>query len=146
MREISPAVNATADEFLATLPPSARQIVAEIRRQKQAGERPKPSSSLVDRSGLQTKAHRHRLLDAVAALVDENLADRSEMCPQFADLLHHALTHLSFPSRAVLGWAIYFAPDGQEIFRWRHAWMRIGDEVIDGNVDCLPENPMVPNM
>ncbi len=144
MREISPAVNASADEFLNLLAPEARRIVVEIRRQKHASERSTPSPTLADRSALLTKAHRERLLDAVAALVDENLGGRSEMCYQFADLLHRALTYLKYPSKAVVGWAMYFSPDGQEIFRWRHAWVRIGEEVIDGNVDSLSENPKVP--
>src|SRR5579884_1611258 len=144
MREISPAVNASPDEFLKMLPSHARALVMEIRRQKNAGNRLRPSSTLLDHSMLLTKAHRIRLLDAVAALVDENLAGRSEMCLQFADLLYRALVLLDFPARPALGWAIYFAPDGQEIFRWKHAWVRIGDEVIDGNVDCLDENPIVP--
>jgi hypothetical protein len=39
---------------------------------------------------------------------------------------------------------IYYGADGEEIFRWQHAWVRIGNEVIDGNVDCLAENPLVP--
>lgn len=144
MREISPAINVSADEFLETLPPHAKFLVTEIRRHKQAGERASPSSTLLDRSSLLTNAHRGRLLDAVAALVDENLAGRSEMCLEFADLLHRALVHLKFPARPAHGWAIYFGPDGREIFRWQHAWVRIGKEVIDGNVDCLSENPMVP--
>jgi hypothetical protein len=144
MREISPAINVSAVEFLGTLPSQIRLLVTEIRLQKQAGKRPTPSSTLLDRSTLLTKAHREKLLDAVAALVDENLTGRSEMCLQFADLLHRALLHLKFPARPALGWAIYFGPDGQEIFRWQHAWVRIANEAIDGNVDCLSENPFVP--
>jgi hypothetical protein len=66
------------------------------------------------------------------------------MCLQFADLLNRALTHLQFPSRPVVGTAIYYGPEDEEIWRWRHAWVRIDDEVIDGNVDCLAENPVVP--
>jgi hypothetical protein len=144
MREISPAVNATVEEYLRLLPSESRAMVEEIRRQKCAGVRSRPSTTLIDRSTVLTKEHRPRLLDAVAALVDENYAGRSEMCLQFADLLHRALTHLQFPSRPVVGWAMYFSPDDQELFRWKHAWVRIGEEVIDGNVDCLSENPMVP--
>jgi hypothetical protein len=34
---------------------------------------------------------------------------------------------------------------GREIFRWEHVWVRVGAEVIDGNVDSLFENPMVPS-
>jgi len=144
MREISPAVNATVEEFLKLLPSASRAIVEEVRRQKHAGIRPRPSTTLIDRSAVLTREHRTRLLDAVAALVDENYAGRSEMCLQFADLLNRAFTHLNFPSRPVVGWAMYFSPANEELFRWRHAWVRIGEEVIDGNVDCLSENPVVP--
>ena len=37
---------------------------------------------------------RIRLLDKIAALVDETSAGRSEMCQQFAELLHRGLTHM----------------------------------------------------
>ncbi|MFZ2280747.1 MAG: hypothetical protein WAW39_23310, partial [Prosthecobacter sp.] len=43
----------------------------------------------------------------------------------------------------VLGNAMYFN-GGREVFRWEHAWVRIGSEVVDGNVDILYENPVVP--
>jgi hypothetical protein len=144
MREISPATNASAEEFLETLPPKIQQLIAEIRRQKQAGKRPLPSSVLDDRSAIMTKSHRSQLLDAVAALVDESLGGRSDMCLQFTDLLNRALNHLHFPARPVVGTAMYYDAQGREIFRWRHAWLRIGDEVVDGNVDRLSENPLVP--
>ncbi len=144
MREISPRVNVSVEDYLKRLSPQDIVMVEEIRRQKQAGLRPRPSTTLVDRSSLLTNEHRRSLLDAAAVLVDENYCGRSEMCFQFADLLHRALTHLNFPSRAAVGWAIYFSPEGQEIYRWRHAWVRVGDEVIDGNVDCLSENRLIP--
>ena len=64
--------------------------------------------------------------------------------PQIADLLARALTRLKLPARPVLGTAIYYDSAGSEIFRWDHTWVRIGEEVIDGNVDSLPDNPMVP--
>jgi hypothetical protein len=99
---------------------------------------------LIDNSAIMTKTSRSKLLDAVAAMVDENYVGRAEMCLQFAVLLHNALSHLKFPSRPILGWAIYYDPKGEEIFGWRHAWVRVGCEVIDGNVDCLVENPLVP--
>ena len=99
---------------------------------------------LLGRSAFLTKAHRGKLLDAVAGFVDENLFGRSEMCLQFTDLLSRALVELKLPARPALSWAMYFAADGQELFRWKHAWVRIGSEAIDGNVDCLSENPVVP--
>ncbi|MGD0222731.1 MAG: hypothetical protein ABSF71_10360 [Terriglobia bacterium] len=107
-------------------------MVEDIRRQKREGVRPRPSTTLIDRSSLLTNEHRRSLLDAVAALVDENLTGRSDMCQQFADLLHRGLTYLNYTSRP------------QEIHRWKHAWVRVGEEVIDGNVDCLFENPRIP--
>lgn len=144
MREISPAEKLSADEFLKHAPAQAQQIVAEIRRQKLKQIRPLPSSKLIDRSILMDNNQRKRILDTVANLVDENLFGRSEMCMQFADLLQKALTYLNYPARAVLGTAIYYH-DGNEIYRWKHAWVRIGNEVVDGNVDSLIENPMVPS-
>ena len=143
MREISPAENMSADDFLRLAPVQVQERALRIRAQKEDGARPRPSASLKDLSTLLTRELRARLLDAVATLVDENLFGRSEMCIQFADLLHRALVHLHLPARAVIGWAIYYS-GGQEIFRWQHGWERVGGEVIDGNVDSLFENPMVP--
>jgi len=146
MREICPAENMSADEFLDLASEEAKTVVSEIRRQKQNGTRPRPSTKLIDRSLLLAKPQRERLLDAVAELVDENLFGRSEMCLQFADLLQRALAHLGLSSRSVVGWAIYYSKEGKEVFRWKHAWVRIGKEVIDGNVDSLPENLLVPKI
>lgn len=143
MREISPAQNLSANEFMESCP-WLRKMVEEIRCQKKSNSRPLPSAMLVDRSELLTPKHRRILLDAVAAFVDENLTGRSDMCLQFADLLQRALLHLKFPARAAVGMAMYFSPAGEEIHRWHHAWVRVGKEVIDGNVDSLFENPLVP--
>ena len=144
MREISPSVKVSVEEFIKRLPPEAKAIVEEIRRQKQACTRPLPSTSLIDCSSLLTWEHRRRLIDAVAALTDENYAGRSEMCKQFGNLLHRALNYLGLLARPVVGWAIYYGPSREEIFRWQHVWVRVGEEVIDGNVDSLSENPLVP--
>ncbi len=134
----------SADDFLRQAPAQSRSIASEIRRQKQNGTRPRPSTRLVDYSSQLTKPQRAGLLDAVAKLVDENLFGRSEMCIQFADLFQRALAHLSFSSRSAVGWAIYYSEEGQVLFRWKHAWVRVGREAIDGNVDSLFENPVVP--
>lgn len=144
MREISPVENLSADNFLKLAGPEAEKVASAIRSEKRTGTRPHPSSTLIDRSRLLTPSERHRLLDKVAGLVDENLFGRSEMCIQFADLLQRALAHLDLPARSVVGQATYYS-DGDEVFRWEHAWVRIGGEVIDGNVDSLFENPMVPS-
>jgi hypothetical protein len=144
MREISPADNMSADEFLRLAPPEVQVCARDIRAEKGAGSRPRPSARLVDRSALLTAELRSRVVDAVAVLVDENLFGRSEMCLQFAALLQRALAHLGLSARGVVGNATYYS-GGREIFRWEHAWVRVGAEVIDGNVDSLFENPMVPS-
>jgi hypothetical protein len=144
MREISPRTDISVDDYVGMLPAELRRGVEEIRRQKREGTRARPSGTLIDRSGIMTKPMRDKLLDAVAMLVDENYAGRAEMCLQFAGLLDRALSHLKFLSRPVVGTAIYFGAKGEEIWRWGHAWVRVGNEVIDGNVDCLAENPLVP--
>jgi hypothetical protein len=145
LREISPAVNLSADQFLMGLPPVLQKIVLQIRQEKAAGTRSRPSTCLVDRSSLLTAAQRAAILDKIASLVDENLCGRAEMCMQFAALHSRALTYLKLSARPVCGEAIYYDDIGKELFRWSHAWVRIGQEVIDGNVDSLSENPMVPD-
>src|SRR5215469_11570484 len=144
MREISPAHGISVDEYMSLMPPTLRKMVDEVRSQKARCLRRRPSVRLIDRSSLMMERHRHNLLDQVASLVDENYVGRSEMCLQFADLLNRALAYLQFPSRPVVGMAIYYAPNGEEIFRWTHAWVRVRNEAIDGNVDSLGENPCVP--
>lgn len=144
MREISPALNLSVDDYFANIRSSkARQFIVSIREQKLAGTCPLPSTTVVDCSAILTKSIRANLLDRIAILVDENIFGRHEICEQFADLLHRSLTLLGIPARAVLGTAIYFSND-REVFCWDHAWIRVGDEVIDGNVDTLFENHLAP--
>ena len=144
MREISPSVNLSCEEFYKTLLPQSQAIVDRIRSGKNTGNRPKPSTCLIDKSSLLTEKFRRGLLDAVAGLVDENLSGRSDMCEQFAILVSQALEHMGLSSRVAVGTAIYNNTKGRELFKWKHAWVRVGEEVIDGNVDSLYENPMVP--
>jgi hypothetical protein len=119
MREISPAVGMSVDGYL-QLFPAIKPLVLAIRRQKETGGRLRPSTSLIDQSHLLPKQVREKLLDKLAALVDENYTDRSDMCQQFADLLYRGLTYLQFPSRGVIGTAIYYDAQGNEVFRWQH--------------------------
>jgi hypothetical protein len=144
-REISPAVNATANEFLSKMPSKFQGVVATIRAEKEDGKRLMPSASLIDKSAMLTPTERAGLLDYVACLVDENLVGRSEMCIQFALLVQLALSYLGIPCHAAEGEATYYSDSGDEVFRWGHAWVRSGSEVIDGNTDSLWENPMVPS-
>jgi len=65
------------------------------------------------------------------------------MCIQFARLLGLSLRHEGLDAREVIGTAAYYV-GGKKVFDWQHAWVRIGREVIDANVDVLAENPSVP--
>jgi hypothetical protein len=143
MREISPAHNATTDEFMAQAPDNFKRIVELIRHQKITKTRQLPSPSLIDKSNILTHEFRKQLIDKVADLVDENLAGRSEMCQQFSQLLAMALNKLGFPAKAVIGDSVYFI-NQKKVFSWKHSWVRIGNEVIDANVDILHENPFIP--
>lgn len=146
MREIHP-FNVSVDEALKQAP-EIKELVLEIRRQKIAGERAKPSITLIDRSSVMTTTQRAMILDKVAELVDENYCGRSEMCQQFADLMHKSLTHLGYSARIVTGTVTYYDRNGKTLFRWPddgHEWVLVNDELIDGNVDSLPENMTVPN-
>jgi hypothetical protein len=144
LREISPLFGITAEAYFASLPPALKELVEGIRAQKNSGTRPKPSSTLVDQSSTLTAEIRRSLLDTVAALVDENLTGRSDMCSQFASLLRLGLEELGVSARIVCGKAMYYS-NSRELFRWDHVWLRIGSEVVDGNLDILNENPMVPS-
>ena len=137
MREISPAENCSAEEFLERSPASVRAVAQKIRAEKRTGLRLKPSTSLLDESRVLGADKRRFLLDRVTALVDENLFGRAEMCQQFANLLARSLAELGLLARPMMGEATYLDTVGRELFRWQHAWVRIGDEVVDGNVDAL---------
>jgi len=143
-REISPALNASADEYVSLLPPPLQGLISRIRAQKESDCRTRPSTSLIDNSAMLTPGKRAALLDKVAELVDENVGGRSDMCLQFAGLLNLALRHLGFNSFAVTGTGTYLSAKGKRIYTWKHAWVRVGRELIDGNTDSIAENPLVP--
>jgi hypothetical protein len=61
MMEISPAVGMSVEEYL-NLAPEIRPMIMEIRRQKEAGQRLRPSTSLMDRSRILTTEARMKLV------------------------------------------------------------------------------------
>ncbi len=145
MREIHP-YDLDLEEVL-RLEPKIRAMTLEIRRQKAAGERPKPSNAFLDKSTIMTNIERQKLIDKIAELVDENHTGRSDMCRQFADLLCRALKKIGHSARVVTGTVSYYDTKGNTIFKWQpdgHDWVLVGNELIDCNADCLSENPFVP--
>ena len=142
-REVSPSYDVSAEDFLQLLSAEELALAERVRAQKRAGERPVPSRSLIDRSSQLDARRRAELLDWIARMVDENVLGRSEMCIQFSALLQRALSALGLEGRVARGTAIYYA-EGREVFRWEHVWVRVGDEVIDGNADAMGESLAVP--
>jgi hypothetical protein len=139
MREISPAINASAEEYYAMLLPEGQELVVKIREEKKNNSRPIPSDKLIDKSNILTSSIRCKLIDKIAMLVDESLTGRSDMCQQFSMLLSKSLTVLGVYAKTVKGKATYC--NG---FSWDHYWVETKDEIIDANVDMLFENPVVP--
>jgi hypothetical protein len=55
MREISPALGISVDDYVARFVPDAfKPVIAEVRRQKVAGLRQAPSATLIDKSTILT--------------------------------------------------------------------------------------------
>lgn len=141
--EVSPFVGAEADVVLANNPEAMARL-RRIRRQKNLGQRSRPSDRLIISPSAADPDHRPALLDRIAELVDKNAFGRSEMCVQFAVLLGRALHAMGVEASAVHGAAKYRTADGD----WKtwpdHAWVRTAnDELIDGNIDSVVENPVM---
>ncbi|PTX92772.1 hypothetical protein DB346_22905 [Verrucomicrobia bacterium LW23] len=145
MREVSPDSRYTVDQVLSEFASDAhRELVEALRRQKIAGTRPAPSSSL-DHAGSQqlNPAGRAALADRVATLCDESLYGRASMGTELNTLMVYALDKLGIRSRLAVGNALYFNR-GIEVFRWPYIWVRAGKEILDINADVLGEHPDFP--
>lgn len=155
MRETTIFEGFTVDEYLEHLRSTDANAyieqlakIKEVRLQKDLKLRPKPSTSLIGNSKILTSQTRADLLDKIADLVDENVTGRSDMCQQFALLLHKSLKFLNFSSSVVTGSVTYFDTRGERLYKWPndgHDWVTVDNELIDGNVDTLFENPRVPD-
>ena len=145
-REISPSETLSVKKYIDRLVIKNSYehltVIKRIRKEKENGTRLLPSTGLISSSENPPIDFQNKLLDEVARLVDENLFGRSEMCIQFASLLAMALTRSGFEARAEQGKAHYRKSDGGW-FTWDHAWVIYTDNIIDGNVDSMKENPAV---
>lgn len=142
-REVCPASDQgfSVDEYLATLDPVTRAFADKIRELKASGPRPRPSARLILAGAAPSPDWRPALLDRIAALVDEDLFGRSDMCKPFAFLLAEALNLMGHKAKPLVGRAEYQRANGTWV-PWEHAWVKIGrDVLVDGNVDSMGENP-----
>lgn len=119
------------------------KLLKTIKGQKSSGNRPYPSLKAISMGEVPNEKIRKNLLDICAELVDENWAGRSEMCIYYAVLMRNALCKLGMDASVHIGEATYIASD-KKSFTWDHAWVTYGDYIVDGNVDSMIENPMVP--
>lgn len=120
-----------------------QDVLARIRAEKEAGSRSLPSKSLVSIGETPPDGVRKFLVDECARLVDQNWCGRSEMCVYFAVLLRHGLRLFGCAADVEVGKGQYLG--AAQPFIWDHAWVRTSTgDLIDGNVDSLIENPVVP--
>lgn len=145
-REISQVANMNIGQYIQVIKddPKLVGIVRKIREEKFNQQRLLPSNLLIGQCKIPIESKRKQLLDKIALLVDENIFGRSEMCIQFALLLELALNEIGLEAKTHGGTAEYKKDDGGT-FTWNHAWVIVHEEIIiDGNVDTMKENIMVP--
>ena len=133
------------ESLFATPKKDVDKLLSIIKEQKKRGTRSLPSEVLHSIGDEPETEIRNFLLDTCAKLVDENWCGRSEMCIYFAVLLRHGLNTLGRPAEVHIGKATYIAHYNKDTkFEWDHAWVISDGQLIDGNIDSMVENPMVP--
>jgi hypothetical protein len=136
--------NQSLFKYIQSLPPKHKKILDLILKQKKDLQRHRPSGNCILGTSQISPKIRLALLDLVASVVDDNFWGRSEMCVYFAILLRDALVKIGYTAQAILGSATYHSPiDSTKDFIWEHAWVNLDNEIIDGNIDSLVENPHV---
>ncbi|MEI7501740.1 MAG: SEC-C domain-containing protein [Paludibacter sp.] len=118
----------------------AYEKISGISKQRETNSRHKPSQKIIDISNLLSIEKRKSIIDISAQYVDNNWCGRSEMCLQFAILVKNLLRKEGIKSKIIEGKATYFYQDSN--FSWNHFWLVTeNSELIDCNIDSLPENP-----
>ena len=110
---------------------------------KKNGVEHKPSLLLIDKSHLLTSDKRKTIIDIAAKYVNQNIYGRNEMCLQFAILVKFLLKEEGISSKIIEGKAKY--SNGNLKHEWNHFWLVTeNNDLIDGNIDSLPDNPNPP--
>lgn len=123
-----------------------KNILRQIKQEKESGTRPLPSQKcILGKNCSIPRMIRAALLDIVANITDFNPLGRSDMCIYSAILIADALRKMGFPANIQIGKATYYNPHNKDdYFTWDHGWVIMDDELIDGNVDSMTENPAIP--
>ncbi len=120
-------------------------LLNKIMTEKQNNKRIKPSSKTILGESKIADDLRKKLIDIVGEIVDQNWCGRSEMCVLAAILFGDALKKLGKNPKVIIGKGIYYEKGNpSNKFEWDHAWVELEGEIIDGNVDSMVENPVVP--
>ncbi|MBB6096760.1 hypothetical protein HNR42_000172 [Deinobacterium chartae] len=139
-------------EYLRTLSPSeldtfitrARSSAQRIAAQRQAGNRPEPSHTLVSFGRLPDLGVRRTIVDFAALFTDRDSPfGRGAESVLFAAYLRAILEMGGVDCTLAVGRARFTYAGGQTYER-DHAWIELGEDVIDANVDTLTELADVP--
>ncbi|AUO05299.1 hypothetical protein C0638_01285 [Paenibacillus sp. lzh-N1] len=118
------------------------KLFEDIQIQKKEKNRPFPSDRLITNGDLLEVESRMKIVDIAGSLVDQAFCGRSDMCIYFACLVRYALRLMGHKSDVYIGDGTY--TNNETIFTWEHSWVVCGEYIIDGNVDSMVENPVVP--
>ncbi len=123
------------------------EIANKIIQEKQQGNRNKPSQYLKIDSADLLENEIKVILDMVGYTCDQCFPlGRSTACIYFAVLLKNVLNELfDKDAKALVGKAHYYDNEGTPKFSWDHGWVEYSDQIVDGNVDSMRENPKVPD-
>jgi len=118
-----------------------------LRRKNRIRSFEKPSTNLYLGQSVFDDEKRKQLLDAIATVLDDHdplKAGRHEMCMHFAILLRDTLNKAGYQAKVFWGIVRYYNNDDRsKYFGLHHAWVEVGNEIIDGNADSLINNPII---
>lgn len=123
------------------------KIATKIIEEKRTGNRKKPSQYLSIESADLSDNEIKVLLDLVGHTCDQFFPlGRSTACIYSAILLRNALRELYGKNvQALVGKAKYYDDKGNQKFEWGHGWLEYDNQIVDGNIDSLSENPKAPD-
>lgn len=139
------------ERYLAKLSPSDYQrhakrqqaIEDRIKAQHQNKTRPKPSDKLISIGNQPSLELRQLILDLAAEEADKRCElSRNDQCVPFAAYVRAILGELGILAKVAVGKTTYKMHGVKHVLL--HAWVEIGEDVVDGNADSFEENVFIP--
>ncbi|WP_345462190.1 lasso peptide biosynthesis protein [Deinococcus carri] len=140
------------ERFMAKLSPTAlrrlmkrqQELKDRIAAQRVSNTRPKPSDVLTSIGDQPPLPVRKLILDLAAEAADQHCElSRNDQCVTFAVYARAMLAELGITARVVIGEATYKMHGTKHVML--HAWVEVGEDLVDGNVDSFEENVSIPN-